>query len=468
MKTIKLLIITLLFSNLTFGQCWTKVDTSGNSTIGLRIDGSLWSWGINSSGVLGLGLQPDIFTPLSPAQIGTDNDWSENYSISSNITLAIKTNGLLFAWGNNENGQAGNGTSGSQNFILAPQQIGTDTWKAVASSAGSSYSLGVKTDGSLWAWGKNEAGQLGTGNLTPTTTPTRIENDNDWAKVFSANRTSYAIKNDGTLWSWGGYNSNYLLGYLGTQSESLTPHQVGTSNNWVTIATESNFVIGLQSNGTLWAWGINPDQFYAGFYGNGNPDTNNYRNNPTQIGTDTDWVHVDISNQNSFATKSNGTLWGWGINTQGRLGDGTTVTRYIPTQLNNDSDWAFVNAGADVGNQFYALKNNHALYMWGQPNTIQTLQGNTCNLSTVAFNTESIQVFPNPTANQLFIHSNTTFDSPTEITISNTLGQTIKSSTILPSTSGNIEIDLSSFEKGLYLVRIKNENLFNTQKIIKN
>jgi alpha-tubulin suppressor-like RCC1 family protein len=466
MKTIKLFIILLLVSNQSSAQCWTTVNTSGRSTIGLQTDGSLWAWGLNLYGILGLGIESSQ-TTFPTTQIGSDTDWSSNYSVGIDHVLAIKNNGILYAWGNNERGESGNGTSGSQNFILAPQQIGTDTWKAVAAS--SSYSLGIKTNGSLWAWGINDVGQLGTGNLIWQNTPTQVGADTNWDKVFSVNRVSYAIKTDGTLWSWGdGDSNNYALGYVPTANNYLTPHQIGTQNNWVAIAPYFGHVAGLRSDGTLWAWGRNIDSFNNPYYGNGIPDTNNYQNNPTQIGTDTDWTHITISDQNFFALKTNGTLWGWGINNQGRLGDGTTITRYIPTQLGMESDWILVDVGQDVGDQHYALKTNHALYKWGTPNSIPTLQGNTCNLSTTSFDFKTVQAFPNPTSNRISLYCNFPFDSPTEITIYNLLGQTIKTIHQSPSVSENIVVDLSSLEKGIYLLQIKNKQRLEVLKVLKN
>lgn len=467
MKTIKSLIIVLLFSNLSFAQCWTTVNTNSYSTIGLQTDGSLWGWGLYGTGLLGLGLGIENGnTTFPPTQIGIDTDWSTNYSLNSNHALALKNNGFLYAWGNNESGQSGNGTSGSQNFILSPQQIGTDTWKTVAAS--SSYSLGIKTDGSLWGWGRNTEGQLGTGNVAWQNIPARIGTDNNWAKVFSRSVTSYAIKTDGTLWSWGG-DSQYLLGYIPNTNDYLTPHQVGLANNWVSISQGSiSYTMGLQSNGTLWVWGRNNDINYTGYYGNGNSDSNNYENNPTQIGADNDWTLIYASAQNSFALKNNGTLWGWGRNNQGRLGDGTTITRYIPTQLGTDSDWIYANAGSSNGNQYYALKANHALYTWGAPNSIPTLQGNICNLSTITFESKSILAAPNPTTNYINLNSKIPFDSSTEITIYNIVGQTIKTIHESPSVTESIVVDLSSLEKGLYLLQIKNKQKLEVLKILKN
>ena len=146
MKIIKTLAL-LFFASNAFAQCWTTVNTSSYSTIGLRTDGTFWGWGINSTGVLGFGAGSETFTTIfPPTQIGTDNDWSDTYAVAATTTLAIKTNRRLHSWSNNNYGQCGNGTFGLQNDVLVTQQIGTDEWKAVACSNSGYYSLVIKTE----------------------------------------------------------------------------------------------------------------------------------------------------------------------------------------------------------------------------------------------------------------------------------------------------------------------------------
>ncbi len=208
---------------------------SGERTIAVGNDGTLWAWGDNGQGALGDGTFDDHHVP---EQIGTDTDWSA-VSAGSSHTLALKTDGTLWGWGGDDFGALGDGNdSGS---VPNPTQIGTDTDWASA-SAGANNSLAVKTDGTLWAWGNNTYGQLGTGDSVPNTItfhalPTQVGTDTDWASAsaggqFTSRAHSVGIKTDGTLWTWGD-NSH---GELGTDAPNQhdAPIQVGTDTDWAT------------------------------------------------------------------------------------------------------------------------------------------------------------------------------------------------------------------------------------------
>jgi hypothetical protein len=159
-------------------------------------------------------------------------------------TLEIR-NGTLWAWGNNEYGQLGIGNNTNAN---TPQQVGTDNkWVSVA--AGLTYSLALKSDGTLWAWGSNSDGQLGIGNTNNTSTPQQVGTDNKWVSVAAGLRHTLALKSDGTLWAWG----NNIFGQLGigNTTRATTPQQVGTDNKWVNIAGGFNHSLAIKSDGTL-------------------------------------------------------------------------------------------------------------------------------------------------------------------------------------------------------------------------
>lgn len=463
MKTIKLLFFVFFFTNLSFAQCYTTVKTIASATIGLHTDGSLWGWGYNYSSILGLGLGVETFDTLfQNTQIGTVNDWSPKYSMYKHV-LAIKNNGSLWSWGFNFDGECGNGTSGQQNFVLAPQQIGTTTWQDIAT--GLSYSLGVQTDGTLWAWGDNGFGQLGNGTTTDSNIPIQIGTGNNWSKVFTIDRTSFAIKTDGTLWSWG--LPGFILGR--TNGNYDVPGQVGIDTTWASVAPSTTCGMAIKTNGTLWVWGQNGTDTYIPYYGNGQVDTNNYENNPTQVGTDTDWKSISTDQYINFrALKTNGTVWGWGQNTNGILGDGTTSPKYTPVQIGVDTDWVYLNS---YSARVFALKQNNSLYNWGYifPNYITSpaQNGTDCSLSTVTHNTNHlIKVTPNPTRDKL----NLLFDqtvSIKEIFIYNALGKIITSIEPNPNEI-EAQIDLTFYANGLYFMLVKSDLGNDTIKIIKN
>ena len=188
----------LLFAVSGYSQCWQAIKTGGNHTVAIHIDGTLWAWGNNSDGEVGDGSANER---ISPVQIGAGK-WIA-ISAGHSHSLAIKADGTLWSWGNNYQGCLGLNTI--EPYILKPTQVGTATdWTYIA--AGHSLSFGIKRDGSLWGWGINLNGDVGNGTITPITAPVRVGMATDWKYVDSDDFTA-GIKTDGTLWTWGSYNN---------------------------------------------------------------------------------------------------------------------------------------------------------------------------------------------------------------------------------------------------------------------
>src|SRR5450759_3921203 len=156
-----------------------------------------------------------------------------------------------WAWGYNEYGQLGDGTTTSRSTV---GQVGTDTrWASI--SAGGWHTVAVKTDGTLWAWGYNGYGRLGDGTTTDRSAPVQVGTDTHWAHVSAGGWHTVAVKTDGTLWAWG-LNGNGELGD-GTTTSRSTPVQVGTDTHWASVAVGSEHTVAVKTDGTLWAWGAN-------------------------------------------------------------------------------------------------------------------------------------------------------------------------------------------------------------------
>jgi alpha-tubulin suppressor-like RCC1 family protein len=321
------------------------VSAGWNKTVAIKTDGSLWAWGYNGFGQLGDGTTTDRSVPT---RIGANNDWTD-VSSGGYHTAAIKTDGSLWAWGHNNYGQLGDGTTIDR---YVPTRIGTDNgWAAVF--AGWNHTVAIKIDGTLWAWGLNEVGQLGDGTTTDRNVPTRIGADNDWAAISTDYYHTVAIKTDGTLWAWG-RNDFGQLGN-GTTTDSNTPRQIVTDNDWAAVSAGYAYTVAIKTDGSLWAWGDNG----GGRLGDG---TNIARDVPTRIGTDNDWASISAGSIHTIAIKTNGSRWAWGWNTYGMLGDGTTENRYTPAQIGNDNDWAVVSAGYMHS---AAIKIDGSLWTWG-------------------------------------------------------------------------------------------------------
>ena len=217
---------------------WKMVAVShARSAFAIKNNGTLWCWGSNIAALLGDNL---VTGRAFPTQHNTATDWA---SITLGVAhmLALKTNGTLWSWGDGGHGETGDGLPANYNRFT-PLQIGTSTWKAVAGGLNTSY--GIKTDGTLWAWGLNDVGQLGLGNTTNQPFPVQIGTDTNWDKVTAGYQGAIALKTNGSLWAWGD-NSAGQYGN-GTTVSSTTPVYIPIAG--CTLANEQ-FALG--SNGLL-------------------------------------------------------------------------------------------------------------------------------------------------------------------------------------------------------------------------
>jgi alpha-tubulin suppressor-like RCC1 family protein len=247
----------------------------------------------------------------------------QNVTVGHSHSLAIKTNGTLCSWGDNFVGQLGDDTYIDKN---SPVQIGANNnWQNL--TAGSFHSLAIKTDGTLWAWGENSEGQVGDNTNVNKKSPVQIGIDNNWQNLAAGRSHSLAIKANGTLWAWG-ENSGGQVGDS-TNVNKKSPVQIGIDNNWQILAAGIKHSLAIKSDGTLWSWGDNQ----SGQLGDGTVGLNNGKTSPIQIGIDNNWQDVAAGDIHSLALKTDGTLWSWGGNYSGQLGDGTNVRRTSPIEI---------------------------------------------------------------------------------------------------------------------------------------
>lgn len=295
---------------------WKQVAVGEFHTVAVRSDGTLWTWGFNQNGQLGTGTTIDRSVPV---QVGAAKDWI-SVAAGKAHSLAVNKTGQLWAWGRNFNGQLGDGTKIDR---LAPTRIGTAVgWKSV--SAGATHTIGLRTDGTIWTWGANESGQLGNGNTTEATAPAQIGTAT-WVATAAGSAHTLAVRADGALFAWGA-NAAGQLGD-GTALDELEPKQVGTDTNWAnSIAAGDAFSLAVKANGSLWAWGSNS----AGQLGLG---SNLDKNEPTQVGVGMTWRAVSAGLRHAYGIQTDSTVWVWGRNLEGQLAKGDTANALSPAQL---------------------------------------------------------------------------------------------------------------------------------------
>ena len=320
---------------------WYDQDVAGNATY--EASGKLWMWGYNYYGQLGQNEGPggSAGSYSSPIQVGTDTTWTKVASAGNNNTFAMKQDGSLWSWGFNQEGQLG---LNDVNHRSSPTQIPGTDWQMTRKSFFSGYRItqAIKEDGSQWVWGTMQDGELGLGaRVTPTWTLASKSSPTQLPGNFTKVQNSSALKTDGTLWMWG---RNYY-GELGQNKSSTSspgmeaassPCQIpGSWKDFSRSSDQDSFSSGIKTNGTLWTWGKNT----YGQAGNGIPGQPDYHphwriSSPVQVGTDADWDrcadYLGDSGKNVWQ-KTDGSIWFTGSGTSNTMfGLGS---RSSPTQI---------------------------------------------------------------------------------------------------------------------------------------
>ena len=318
-----------------------------NYTIALRDDGTLWGWGQNNYGQLGLGFAglPIPIPTRMPNHDGISGDYWTAVSAGQRHAIALRDDGTLWAWGNNAFGRLGINTIGGA--VNTPTEVGIpigangDKWIAV--SAGENHTVALLNDGTLWAWGSNADGRLGIGHSGGNyAIPYQVEDGGlgvtGWINVFAGYHHTLAICNGGNLYAWG---ANSLAGRLGVGVGDSTPRNVPTAvditntsaTGWVDVVAGDNHTLAICKDGNLYAWGGNGfGQLGAAGGTGGNRSIPGAVSVPTGA-SDTEWIAVSAGTHYSFALCSEGTLWAWGDNANGRLGIGHSGGSYATPRL---------------------------------------------------------------------------------------------------------------------------------------
>ncbi|MEC4050282.1 T9SS type A sorting domain-containing protein [Flavobacterium sp. SUN046] len=465
MKKILLFLVCLIYLN-GFSQCFTKTNAGYDHSLGLKPNGTLWGWGFGQNGQFGIGTESDKHSPIL---CGTATNWLRVCGGFSN-TFAIKNDGTL--WGTGDNLYGALGISSFVGNTTVFTKIGTaSNWKEVAPNE--SYTIGLREDYTMWAWGLNVYHQLGDGSTTQQNSPVQIGTTADWNTICSTRlQSSFAIKINGTLWGWGS-NAGFSLGDSSVSAWSV-PTLRDTATDWDKLALGQGYhVLALKTDKTLWAWGV------GDFGQTGHDPTTSFANSEfNQIpGL---WNAIAVGGDKfSMGIKTDGTLWAWGKNIVGQLGDGTTNNTYIPLQVGADTNWVSVSCGYQ---HTLALKSDGSLWAWGDNSFGQLGNGSTtaltlpttipiagCTLSAEEFTLtdEVLKVFPNPAQEELNLNYSGTALINT-IVIYDLSGREVYNSHPVVSNNLKASFGIGMLQSGSYILSLKyNEHTVVSKQFLK-
>lgn len=300
------------------GGKWTSLYQSHHA--GIKSDGTLWLWGFNANGQLGDNTITHRSSPVQTVAGGTN--WQQ-VAVGKYATAALKTDGSLWTWGNNAYGQLGDNTKTHRSSPVQTVSAGT-TWKKV--SCGDLHMAAIKNDGSLWVWGGNSVGNLGDNTVVNKSSPVQtVTGGTTWRSVSAGNDFTASVKTDGTLWLMG-FNDTGQLGDNTIVNKSSPIQTVTAGTTWKSVSAGDKHTLAIKTDGSLWTWGRN-------FYGQLGDNTKTHRSSPVQtVSGGNNWVVIATGYGASASIKTDGSLWLWGYNSYGGLGDNAITNKSSPVQ----------------------------------------------------------------------------------------------------------------------------------------
>jgi alpha-tubulin suppressor-like RCC1 family protein len=315
---------------------WSSVTMGRFTGLGVRTSGTLWAWGCNNVGQLGNNFTINTSSPVSV--VGGFTDWLQASTNSDGAhVVALRQNGTIWAWGCNNCGQLGDCTIVSKSSPISVVG-GFTNWCQV--SAGSAHSLAVRQNGTAWGWGEAASGRLGDNTIATKSSPISVVGGfTDWCQVAAGREHSLAVRQNGTAWAWG----QGTVGRLGDNTivaKSSPVSVVGGFTDWCQVSGGFCHSLAVRQNGTAWAWG-------QGTGAQLGDNTLVNKSSPVSVvGGFTDWCQISAGGEHSLAVRTNGTAWAWGVGTCGRLGDNTTVAKSSPVSVvGGFTTWAQVSGG---------------------------------------------------------------------------------------------------------------------------
>jgi alpha-tubulin suppressor-like RCC1 family protein len=449
-----------------------SIACGGWHSLAICSDSTVKGFGENATGQLGDGTMLDKNTPVTVTGLSSIIGVSAGGDQLEAHSLALRKNGTVWAWGSNLYGGLGNG---STNNTTIPGQVLLLSG-ITAISAGGWHSTALKNDGTVWTWGWNIDGQLGDGTFVDKAIASQVPGLSGVIKIAAGTYHVLALKNDGTVWAWGDNVSGQIGD--GTSTDRSSPVQVTGLTNVVSIASGRFFSLAVKNDGTVWTWGEN----LYGQLGNGTVVNSSV---PVQVSGLTG-ITSAVASTGAFhcmAIKNDNTVWAWGRNTYGNLGDGSVTHRSTPVQMIGISSVK----GLAAGTNFSLLyKNDGSLWgcgrnLSGQLGDGTFLQRNTLIQSTAlcpvmqpigikkygTISLQSAKIYPNPNSDGRFkLEINGVEDF--EVEVYNAIGKKVFESLVKKQMIDSpYIIDISNNINGIYYLSVKSDEARFYQKLIK-
>lgn len=295
----------------------TQIAAGAYHNLALDSFGSVWAWGQNGDGQLGNGTQTTSSTPM---QVSGLNDVIA-IATGTSHSIALKGNGTVWTWGTNSYYELGHGLGGTTDELV-PGQV-PNLFNVIDIAGGYKFTTVLKQNNTVWSWGRNRAGQLGTGDTTDRNIPVAALLPATVDSIHaSLSERAFAVMSDGSVWGWG---NNGSYGAVGNGSGLNQFSPVKVFENAVHLSSGKEHTIALAADASLWAWGRNME----GEYGTGNTS---YNNTPVSAANLADITAVVAGGNFTAVLKANGTVWCWGSNSYGQLGNNNTDTSLVPVQ----------------------------------------------------------------------------------------------------------------------------------------